>query len=400
MSEVPKAEVGILSIPRYLNYGTQLQAFALQQAVASLGYSSEHIDYDFDHAPAANPIVRMRRLISRPWLIPSGIGRAAQRTRLRLATRRRNEAIADFRESHLRLTRRRYRTDEDLVALRTQYDAFVVGSDQVWNPNGHLRETAFFLPFAPHERRIAYAPSIGLSELDAAGGEWIARGVSGIPHLSVREDQGAEILMKATGRLAEVVVDPTMLLQPDTWSGIAGSGGSRPPYLLAYFLQDDAYARVAAGDVARQLGLKVVSLPFTVRDLLSPSTDCENIADAGPQEFLQLVRDAAFVCTDSFHGTVFSVLFRRPFFAFRRYDNRVEAATFSRMTSLLSRVGLLQRVMDDGRPRPREVGVDFTAPHRALGEWREKSTEFLRKALASACATPAVSGDRHFGSEP
>jgi hypothetical protein len=382
-----RRRVAILSIPRYLNYGTQLQAFALQHGIRSLGYDSRFLDYQPPPLASLSRPKRVARALTQPHLVAKGFTVRLREKRTERLTAPRMAKLAEFSHQRLDVTAKRFESSEALSRVAGEYDAFVVGSDQLWSPLGHLGEDAFFLPFAPESKRIAYAPSIGVSKVEGAARQWLSQGVSGIPYLSVREKDGAEIIEELTGRTALVVVDPTMLVQPAEWNAHLGERVERDPYLLCYFLQGDAYARDVAETIARRRGLKLIMLPFVASDLLEPRAGTESRIAVGPFDFARLIRDASFVCTDSFHGTVFSVLFRREFHVFRRYDNPKEAATFSRMRNLLGKLALESRACDRDRTNFDDEPIDFDAAHARLADWRTFSLDFLRNSLASAAGT-------------
>ncbi len=375
--------VGILTIPHYHNFGTQLQAWALQEAVQRLGYRAEVINYGKTYLDDASPLRRALRAVLRP-------ARTLRALAGRSATRRWEGLIAPrarntdrFISQHLRLGPERLTAEEQLASLAGRFDAVVVGSDQIWNPLGHLGEQAYFATFVAPERRIAYAPSVGVSSVTAEGGEWLARGAGPFRFLSVRERSGAAVLRELTGRDAAVVVDPTLLHSTEVWREFAGeSSASSAPYALCYFLQGDRYARDAAKRIAVERGLALKVLPFHPVDAEDDEMRANLVVDSGPLEFLRLVSGASVMLTDSFHGCVFATQFRRPFLAFRRYEHRLESTNFGRIENLLEQVGLEGQIAARDHV-PQLTELDFDAAHRRLQQWRQSSWDYLRTALAT-----------------
>ncbi len=376
--------VGVMSIPYYHNYGTQLQAFALQEAIRGLGYDVEMINF-VKGGPAPKPLSsRLVGLLIRPLTIYPRIRRRIAHAAWRRLTEPRRRLTQDFISQRLALNPPKMTEEDQLLSVSGRYDAVVVGSDQIWNPQGHLGEQAFFLTFVRPALRVAYAPSIGVCTVNGDAADWLASGARGINHLSVREASGAEILKDLIGRDVPVVVDPTLLHDDEFWGGIArGSSNKERPYVLCYFLQGDAYAREAAKKFANEKGFRLRVLPFHQVDLQDRLMRKGSEFEVGPLEFLDSFRNASAVFTDSFHGTIFSVVFRRPFAAFRRYDNPVEAGNFSRIEGFLARIGLTSQVASREEV-PDLEGISFERAHVELDRWRRQSIEFLKSSLIRA----------------
>lgn len=387
-----RPSVGLLSIPRYYNHGTQLQLHALQTAIADLGYDCRVLDYRKEFVAPLPVGSRLRTALAHPGrvgpaLVQRGVDRYIDSLQSRALQRARS-----FEAEELRIAQPLLRRFDDFHAIADRYDAFVVGSDQLWNPLGHLGDRAFMLEFAPPRKRIAYAPSVGVSRLEADAVAWLRDGVRGIPHLSVREATGARLLAEIAGVEAEVVVDPTLLHDRAHYERLAaGATRTRPrdPYVLQYALCEDRYLRTQASDLARALGARRVVLPKHRVDVQSRSRNTIKAWGVGPREFLDLISGAAAVVTDSFHGSVFSILFGTPFFTFRRYDDLRHGASFSRVEDLFARTGLSDRIvgLDSAPATADRLEVDFATAHRALAAWRTRSRHFLASALRTATAS-------------
>lgn len=176
-------------------------------------------------------------------------------------------------------------------------------------PDGRF-DPVFFGAFS-HKRKIAYAPSFGIPRIPDGMEEELRTYLESFSHLSVRERQGQGIVRDITGKDVPVVLDPTLLLERTDWAAAARDGGAGRGYILCYCIsRPDALAPYIRR-LAEETGLPVVQL-CGVRQKVHPKARC--ILSAGPAEFLGLFRDAAYVCTNSFHGTVFSVQFQKPFF--------------------------------------------------------------------------------------
>lgn len=225
---------------------------------------------------------------------------------------------------------------EDLKVIADEYDYFVTGSDQVWNPNLndsiYLRDN--FLMFAPQKKRISYAASISAPDIPLGKLEFYKNGLRGMYSLSLREESGAILVKQISGREAEVHVDPTMLLSSEKWDKV-----SRRPawyhgekYILTYFLGPRPDNSIQT--IAKQNGLSIINL-------LDDSVYEHYVT--GVDEFLWVIKHADLVCTDSFHGTVFSILYQTPFIVFDREGGEVEKKMTSRIDTLLKIFGLENR---------------------------------------------------------
>lgn len=209
----------------------------------------------------------------------------------------------EFDRNHICYSRRLI---SDSHLAESGYDLYVVGSDQVWNPSFEYTSDAEYLPQVPARKKISYAASFGVSDI-VTGREHTGDLLRGFSHISVRERAGAEIVKRLTGRDAVLALDPTMLIEPNEWRLLAKQPKFNIPqdgYILKYVLGvniDDESAREVSGTQ----GLRIIDL----KDKTLP---------VGPAEFIWLIEHAKFVCTDSFHASVFSILFHVPFAIFER----------------------------------------------------------------------------------
>lgn len=258
--------------------------------------------------------------------------------------------------------------------LADEYDFFVVGSDQVWNPDFEFDDR--FLEFAPREKRIAYAASIAVPELPPAVKAYYREKISEMPHVSLRESEGVDLVEKLTGKRPLHVLDPVFLLTAEEWRSVA-----KPPawlddkryehgYLLTYFFNGDPPEQVKT--LAAELNLPLINL-----------LDKKNFEHyvTGIEEFLYLIDHATLLCTHSFHGTSFALIFKRPFITYKVY--RVVIERFSRLESLLNLFGLSERATElDLRLKVDDpLKIDFTRRNKVLPVERDKAFNFLSEAL-------------------
>ena len=257
--------------------------------------------------------------------------------------------------------------------LNNIYDYFITGSDQVWNPTfGRLREVDL-LEFTEPKKRISYAASFGISSLPEQYNEKLKNALKDYKAISVREDAGKKIIENVVGRKdVQVLIDPTMLLTAAEWDKVAKKPEQLKTdrYILNYFL----------GELSEKRKEEI--------DRIAKENDCEviNILDknspfycTGPSEFLYLEKHAFLVCTDSFHSSVFAILYNRPFIVFGREDNTVSMN--SRIETLINKFNLKNREYNGKEITKENLNHDYTEAYEILNEERKKSMTFLMKAL-------------------
>lgn len=357
-----------LSLDGYFNYGNILQSYALQQVLRRY---ADVVDSIWTQSDKFLP----RTWWNWNWKMPIKylLDWHGFRTKLRAGETgfemARQTRMRDFVDRYIHY---HYQGDH-LEELDDQYDFFVVGSDQVWNPYfGEYRQ--FFLGFAAPEKRISYAASISTPKIPDEELDFYKKGLEGMKTLSLREHAGAEFVERLTGRKAEVHVDPTLLLSADEWRQVSRQPTwyHGEPYLLTYFLgpMPEEVRRIT-----KSFGLQVVNL----LDL----TDYEHYV-TGVDEFLWAIDHAALIYTDSFHGTVFSIIFRKPFVICERVGNEVTSKMTSRIDTLLryfaleGRRGTAQNAyqIDDPLHITYPASVD-----EVFAREKNRSDEYLRKAM-------------------
>ncbi|SMC68862.1 polysaccharide pyruvyl transferase family protein [Papillibacter cinnamivorans] len=367
---MPKA--GLITFHFAHHYGAQLQAYALMAAVDRLGHTCEIIDYRLPHTTGTN------RLFQPMSGLRSGVYNA--HTALHYPPMKaRHDRFEAFVSEHMRLGPRRYETIQELCDDPPRCDVLLAGSDQIWNPfifqSGHF-DPSFFLAFPGESPRAAYAPSFGVSSIPDEMQEELRGYLSRFAALSSREARGSEIIEEISGRRAETVLDPTLLLTGEDWSALAKEPDIRSPYILCYFISDFSVLEPYARRLAAETGLPLVHLAGMRRHIPGSRV----IYDAGPREFLGWFRGASFVLTNSFHGTVFSLQFQKPFFTAVSPKEQIEPS-HSRTYSLLHTLGLSRRIAG----LPGEAGlsdpVDYAAAEERLKSEREHSLSFLRAGL-------------------
>lgn len=376
------------------NFGSMLQAYATQAYLEVQGYDVRTIDktglgnalkpgrMDYYRRNALD--MQMYREKA-PFVGKIALQKVDKKFGHEMDERRR--AFDAFAETHFHITRKTYTFDE-LRELSLEYDAVVVGSDQLWLPV-NIGGGYFTLEWAdPSVRKVSYATSIGLSHLDEFYLRRMRDFLSSYDAISVREDSAAALVEEATGTRPVVTCDPTMLLTAEEWRGVADEsfdGLPEEPYLLCYFMGDNPWQRQCAVRYARSHGLKLVAI--AQNDIyIASDNDYADIYpwSAGPAQWLALFEHASFVCTDSFHGSVFSNIFQVPFVSFRRHAAKSGQSTNSRIDTLLRVLGLPERICEAEEAfdsiAASEIGFDDS--EKKLDLYRAESASWLDKTLA------------------
>lgn len=250
-------------------------------------------------------------------------------------------------------------------------NSFIIGSDQVWNPYYDTTTLLHFLPFEC-KKKISFASSFGVSNINTDPLKDNYKLLNNFNYISVREDSGQKIIKKLTGRTdVEVLIDPTMLLTAEEWDKVSKKPAmlKTDKYILNYFLGNlSEERRNEINRVAQENNCEVIN----ILDKESPFYEC------GPSEFLYLEKNAFLICTDSFHSSVFGILYNTPFLVFEREDNTVSMN--SRLDTLLSKFKLEDRRYK-GKITKKALKCDYTEAYRILDKERIKSMNFLKTAL-------------------
>lgn len=370
-------KAGLITIHDIFNYGSVLQAYATQRVMQSIADDVCLIDYK-----KSNDLKTDSSFLARQ---KARVLSFANRSLKDLIPGKKYSAYcANYSRAKRRwysLSEKCYRSPSALVAGPPVCDSYVVGSDQVWHPRTAAVDSSFFLNFAPPgTRRISYASSFGSVDIPRDLVSHYRHGLNNLDCLSVRERSGAALVRRLTGRRAEVVLDPTLLLTGDEWRAEAVMTGRSKPYIVCYgFNRKSDYMERFAVHLARQTGWEIVRLNGTFLDYFR--RDIRYILDAGPQEFLGLLSGARLIIGQSFHATVFAVSFARPFISLLRGEIHHDA----RQKEFLDLVGMKSCALVCGEAMPDawmlNLDPTFQHAHEVLAQERERSVGFLRSAL-------------------
>lgn len=354
-------KVGIITLPGKFNYGNRLQCYAAAKAIESIGCTPSVLELEYMF-----PWYRRAYYVLKRHLLHA-IGRGAGKTPEQMSTPARLAAFDDFEK--LIPVRRCKRLPRD---LGDQYDRFVIGSDQVWNPHviAH-QEYWYFAEFAKREQRIALAASLGIETFDdEEQAARIAAGVRGFTSVSVREKKGAELIKACSGVTATVICDPTLTLSATEWRSVAKTSITpKEPYIFTYLLGGfGAEARSAISGLDKGPSTRVVSIADRQK---------AGELDAGPAEFLSLIDNAAHVVTDSFHAAVFASVLETPLTIVHREGG---ASMFSRLEQLSNSLGIENKVFGSPSFDLSRAG-DYAGVPEAIARERKKFMSYLEACL-------------------
>lgn len=383
-------ELGLVLSYKTTNYGAQLQAYATQYVIEKMGYHTKIITY-----------------VGKPSLETKIIGpgfftslyysflakRKRKKTRINISNEeyKLNNGLRKKNSEEFigkRLKNIKYYTNyRELVEDASHMDAVLIGSDQKWGP-GFCYNRISTLDFAPNGvRRISYATSLGVSEYPRYCRRLSKKMWGKIDFLSVREKQGAGIIKEICGEIpVEVVVDPTYLITKNEWTElIPFRRMESEKYVFCYFLGNDEEEKCCAKRFAEKKGLKVISImsneSFSEKD--NKYAD-KILTGVSPEDFINWIRCASYIFTDSFHGLAFSVINEKQFYIFYRKRDDARLSRNSRIDNILNLWGIEDRLITD-------TGIDWayyqsneidyqTVSNVVLSE-REKSLNFLIKSL-------------------
>lgn len=374
------------------NYGSQLQAYATQLYFDKLGLANETICIDglkkeinqakyryflskiFDLNTVADKMAMVRKVVAKKMKGKEFCNKLDKRTRM----------FKIFADTKFHVSQR-YNSKAELTEQSHNYQAFIVGSDQLWLPS-NIEADYYTLNFVPMDIcKIAFATSFGVSSLPRKQANEAKRFLKRLDYVSVREKTGRRLVKQLTGLDVPVVCDPTIMFTAEEWAHLLNPDRFiKEKYIFCYFLGNNPDQRDFVRKVKEITGYKIVQLQFCDEYIKSdegfPDYAPYNV---GPAEFVQLIRDAEYVFTDSFHCTVFSLLHSKKFFTFRRYNNDSPVSTNNRLYDLLALVQQQQRLLTakEDVQKCLDMTVDYNEVHCLLSEIRKFTENWLKDGL-------------------
>ena len=368
------------------NYGSMLQSFATQKMMDEYGIQYELLNYKKKYTPlfVLKSIPRLlNKVIWQEKINENQKKRFLKRNpELMSDVKKRSRAYDQFRESYFNHPVVTYYGYSKLKEESKKYSAFITGSDQLWSPSG-LPTNFYNLMFTYEDAvRISYASSFGVKKIP-----WYQRGrtrkfLDRIQHVSCREESGREIVKELTGRDVPTVADPTILFNGEEWKELLPIDRVQEgKYIFSYILGTDKKYRDEVLKLSKETGLPIVS----IHQYVDADLDFGDISvtDAGPAEFVDLIRNAEYVCTDSFHGSVFSILCHRKLVIFNRYSDNSSSSKNTRIDNLCNRLGISDRRFSGSIIKDANGEMDFASIDKKLESLRQESRDYIEKAFDS-----------------
>ncbi len=371
---INKKKVGIVTCSKESNYGACLQAFATQQVLYNNGYDAEILNYSLEPEVSYTPFKQ------------SSIRSLGARLLFYSLRKKQYLAFEEFHES-MKFSSNRLRNANDYFIAKDNYDILLVGSDQVWNPYlGFDLDLSLLRFYDDGPSRISYATSFGVTELPEELENKYASALRKFDFISTREEQGSAIIEKLLDRRPKVVLDPTMLITADEWEIHAKHYDNEERYVLIYDQNHSQELIPIAKKIAKSKYIKI----FVLSAIFYRNSEFFNLQGIAPDLFLDIVRKAEYVVTDSFHGAVFSIIFHKQF-SVCCGGNAVKLK--SRIINLLAQFHLEDRWINDENV-PNEKEIDYDMVESILSQGREESMHYLIDAL-EGCGGGKVSKDNH-----
>lgn len=344
--------IGILTFTDGTNYGQRLQNYALQELLKSYGHDVFTIKQDHHYSikhkvrVALNSVIHIQQTIKQ---------------------NRRNSAFDEFNNRYIKFYNQML-PENSSENKAEEFDLFIAGSDQIWNPNSPFVNSNMFMQFAPRQKRATYAASFSVNKIPDNKREEFIRWINGIDYVSVRELQAVKLVEELTGKKAVLSLDPTLLLDNKKWENMVEKSqstiGLPASYMISLFL-GSSYSD-AEEAISKQTGLSLVRF--------------KDYETAAPDEFLKIIKKASLVITDSYHVTIFSMLFHKPFIIFQRKSKG--ASMNSRFETLDNYFHLENRFYENVKKHKKYLEpLNRECFDKTLIELRKNSSEYLNLVL-------------------
>lgn len=372
------------------NYGSMLQAYATEMIMQQmhLPYQTIACKAPIDYMEENKAIYIIKKLLIGDWKMRLGKMKIEQEKKKNPIFARnwtiRDEAFNLFAKESFHLSPY-CKNRAELKAMANDYSAILVGSDQLWRTDS-VEHGYYTLEWVPDNvRKIAYSTSIGVKEVPWFQVEKNRRFMNRFDYIALREQSACDLVYKLTGRKVQVVLDPTLLFTGEQWMNIQQVEPlTTDNYIFCYLLGNNPDQRALIKQVQKKTGLKIVALQHL--DEYIPSD--EGFADeapynVGPREFLNYIRNADYVFTDSFHCSVFSILYKKQFFTFSRFSERAKQSTNTRIDNLLNLTELSQRRINSQSDLHSilDMPCNYKGVDERLDMLRQSSMDYLHTAL-------------------
>ena len=359
-------KIGILTFHKARNYGAILQTYALQKKLRQFNSDTEIIDYNCPYFQDSYKIISFKNIT---------VKSIVKQFLLYKSKKQKYSKFDKFIKNNIRLSKVKNIKKKDIEKYTKEYDKIIVGSDQVWNMSCTNGDLTYFLDFVTdNKRKNSYAASFGKRNITDKEKKVASKYLSSFNAISVREKDGQEILDDLNIKNASVVVDPTLLIEKKEWDKICAERMVNTGYILEYKLYNSEKIKKIAKKLAKEKKLKIIVLQSDLKKEIEGS---KVIRNAGIKEFISLIKYADYVITNSFHGTIFSLIYHKEF-----YISLIkgENAPNSRLENLLKEYNLTNRILDYNENNFNQE-IDYEEVDKKIVKNRDKSLDFLKKVI-------------------
>lgn len=381
--------IGLVTCYFHHNYGSMLQAYATEMIMHKMGLTYQTI-------ACKSPITYMqenkllyviKKLLIADWKMRLGkmkIEREKKKNHtFAVNWSLRDKAFEDFANTYFHVSPY-CESREELTKMAVNYSAFLVGSDQLWRTDS-VEHGYYTLEWVPDEiRKIAYSTSIGVKKVPWFQVEKNKQFMNRFDHIAMREQSACDLVYELTGRKVQVVLDPTLLIPGEQWLNIQQEEPlTDGKYIFCYLLGDNPDQRAFIKQVKKKTNCKIVALLHSDDYIASDEFFADEAPYVGPCEFLNYIRNAEYVFTDSFHCSVFSILYKKNFFTFNRFSEGAKQNTNTRIDNLLHIVGLESRRMTKDKSVESVVSFkeNYDGVEDKLNSLRKSSMDYLYNSL-------------------
>lgn len=381
-----RTKIGILTFYDTINYGAALQAYALQQALISLGADPEFLSYVRRRSNTLpNNSNKLSSLFKGNFKGRINMLIHLKRTlKIKKCFKDNTIGFKGFQEEYLHCSREQYYKNEDFKYANCTYDGFITGSDMVWTP---LTQNLYpyFLQFADRQKRYSYAPSLtGCERFSEETIQTIKKYLMGFDLISCREQEGVDFVKSITGKDAVLNVDPTLLFNKSQWRNLLNIPFNKntKKYILCYtFGGLSKSLRKEVYRIARENNLDVRYVPMTQEEMYSELKK-GNRGPFGPKEFVELFFNASFVVTNTFHGFLFSLISELPFVVIRREIGNAWKANETRISNLMELIGITDRYIEcDSKIDNSFLNINYNSINSIIEKQRQDSFSYLNTVV-------------------
>ena len=361
---------GIITFHRARNYGSALQAYALNRYLNLGENQADTIDF---HTSAQDEMYKVFKKMRSPKDVLYNLLSLVKYRQLKLKIKR----FEDFVSQDISLSTEEFNGEAGLTGLNDKYDLFICGSDQIWNPICKDFSKAYLLDFVNDKSKcVSYAASIGMTDIPDEFQKTFSELLKDYKAISVRESRAGEVLGNLLNREVDVVPDPVILFDKAEWLDVAREPEIKGKYILCYFIGDVPGMREFARKMSKKSHLPIVVINKNIRDLFYFN---KKYYSAGPREFVSLINNAEYICTDSFHAVMFSLIFQKNFWVFA---NRKNNNSSTRIENILSIVGLQERMLFGSADNVAyNTEIDFSGIDSIVSDLREFAKKYLDKNM-------------------